>query len=456
MPDRTKLTRAKIAALSPPKRGDRILYDSEFRNLGVRATAHGHKSYVLYRRVGGKPRRLLVTEVSENFTVDEVRTVTKWMSDGIDAGEPPADARRAALLAHELHKNPAHAMPEEVARRVAGLVVEAERDGLSDAEARTQALRINEMASEGLTLAEARRRLASEQEHTSRETMDAVFLRYMEQHAKPKKRTWRDDQRLYDYNLRKKYGHLAFDDIDVDLIRTIHGKVGQRSHVQANRVLAVLSRMFTFQRGKNAANPCRGIDRYPEIVRHRRLTAQELPRFIAAISQYEAETGDNTGADILRTLLLTGQRKGNVLAMRWAELDLDSASWTIPASLFKNKQPHTAALPADLITILQKRQQRYGRHKYVFPGRHGKNHRNDAWLTWIEVLKIAEIDRTTIRLHDIRATFATLMAENGETLEAIARQMGHRSYATTRRYMRMSQESVRSAVERTATAIRSM
>ncbi len=143
MPDRTKLTRAKIASLATPKRGDRILYDSEVRKLGVRVTARGHKSYVLYRRVGGKPRRLLVAEVSENFTVDEVRAVTRWMSDGIDAGEPPADARRAALLAHELHKSPAHAMPEDVARRVAGLVVEAERDGLSEADARAQALRIN-------------------------------------------------------------------------------------------------------------------------------------------------------------------------------------------------------------------------------------------------------------------------------------------------------------------------
>jgi len=457
-PQRVELTRARINAIDLPPRGDRIVYDTKLPKLGVRATAKGHKSYVLYRRVHGKPRRLLVVPVSDDYTVEEVRAVARWMGEGIDSGREPAAARRAALLAHDLHRRPEHAMPEEQARRLARLIVEAEGEGLSEPEARAHAGRIiRMMAEDGLTVAEARQRIAEQQRErerlASRETLDEVFARYMEQHAKPKKRSWRDDQRLYDYNVRDVLGQTAFDDLDVATIRALHAKVGQRAPIQANRTLAVLSRVFTFHCGKNAANPCRGIERFSEVARNRRLTSHELPRFIAAIDQFEQETGNDTGADILRTLLLTGQRLSNVLAMRWAELDLDAGTWTIPASHFKNKQPHTAALPQALVTILLRRKLRYGRHKYVFPGNGGRAHRTDSYKAWQRVLTIAGIDAKNIRLHDLRATFATLMAENGETLEAIARQMGHRSYATTKRYMRLSQASVKSAVERTASVM---
>lgn len=454
-PQRVELTRARVNAIEPPPRGDRIVYDTKLPKLGVRTTAKGHKSYVLYRRVHGKPRRLLVAPVSDDYTVEEVRTLARWMGEGIDAGREPAAARRAAILAHDLHRQPEHALPEEQARRLAGLIVEAEAAGMAEPEARAHADRIMRLvAEEGLTVAEAKRRLAEEQRERERlarrETLDEVFARYMEQHAKPKKRSWRDDQRLYDYNVRDKLGQTAFDDLDVETIRALHAKIGQRAPVQANRTLAVLSKVFTFHRGRNAANPCRGIERFPEVARNRRLTSHELPRFVAAIDQYERETANDTGADILRTLLLSGQRLGNVLAMRWAELDLDAGAWTIPASHFKNKQPHTAALPQALVTILLRRKLRYGRHEHVFPGNGGRAHRTDVYKAWRRVLTIAGIDPKGIRPHDLRATFATLMAENGETLEAIARQMGHRSYATTRRYMRLSQESVKLAVERTA------
>ena len=257
-PKRVELTRAKIAAIKPPQRGDRIVYDTKYPSLGVRVTSYGHKSYVLYRRVGGKPRRLLVVKVSNDHTVEEVRAIARWMGDGIDSGLAPAAARRVVTLAHDLHKRPEHAMPEVDARRVAGLVVEAEQDGIAEGEARTWALRINAMVADGLTVTEAKRRLAEERGRANRETLDAVFARYMEQHARPKKRSWRDDQRLYDRNLQEVLGHVVFEDIDVDMVRTMHRRVGQRAPVQANRTLALLSRVFSYPPGQGRGEPVPG------------------------------------------------------------------------------------------------------------------------------------------------------------------------------------------------------
>jgi integrase len=376
--DRIKLTWSRVNAITPPKHGDRLVYDTVEPKLCVRVTNTGKRSYYLYRRIHGKVRKLRIDAV-ENITVEQARRVVQQMNGRIAEGKTPREERRMA-------------------------------DG---------------------TLAE-------------------VFAEYMEQHSKPKKRSWRDDQGLYNRYLKKPFGHLPLDALDVERIRALHADVGRRAPVGANRMLALLSKVFTFTRGRNAINPCRDVERFAESERKRRMTTGELPRFFTALDKYEAETGDDTGADLLRTLLLSGQRRDNVRKMRWLELDLEARTWTIPGTNFKNKQPHVAALPESLVAIFLLRKARYGNKQYVFPGKGGRGYRVDLYKAWYKVLEHAGIDKSTIRIHDLRATLATMMAENGETLEAIARQMGHRSYQTTRRYMRLGQEAVRSAVDRTA------
>lgn len=294
-----------------------------------------------------------------------------------------------------------------------------------------------------------------EERRISDGTLAEVFAEYMEQHSKPKKRSWRDDQGLYNRYLKKPFGHLPLEALDLERIRSLHIEVGRRAPVGANRMLALLSKVFTFTRGRNAINPCRDVERFTECERKRRMTTGELPRFFAALDKYEAESADDTGADMLRTLLLSGQRRDNVRTMRWSELDLEARTWTIPGTSFKNKQPHVASLPESLVAIFRIRKARYGHKQYVFPGKGGRGFRENPYWAWHKVLSHAGIDKSTIRLHDLRATLATMMAENGETLEAIARQMGHRSYQTTRRYMRLGQEAVRSAVDRTESVMRS-
>lgn len=435
MPERTKLTRPKVAALAPPERGDRIVYDADERNLGVRVTSRGHKTFVLYRRVGGKPTKLLVAEV-DDLTVEEARRVARSMSEAIDDGHPPALARRFAhLLRGLLEEGRSH----EDARRVALLAAEREASGATAEEARAYAVRVSGLVAGGRKLDEARREVEGS------ETLRAVFARYLEEHAKLKKRSWRDDEGLFKRYMQP-IADLPLDAITVERVRGLHSEVGKRAPGGANRMRSLLSKVFSFARGRNAPNPCRDVQPFPETERTRRLTPNELRRFLVALDAHH----DTDPADVLRVLLWTGQRKGNVLAMRWADIDLDSGTWTIPGEFFKNKQPHTASLPGVVVTLLRKRQRR---GEYVFRGRGGKGHREDVERPWRAILAAAGIDKSTIRLHDLRATFGTLMAENGETLEAIARQMGHRSLATTKRYMRLDQSAVKSAVSRTAAAI---
>jgi integrase len=79
-----------------------------------------------------------------------------------------------------------------------------------------------------------------------------------------------------------------------------------------------------------------GYERNPEIKRKRYLSGDELKRLTEALAKHP----DQTVADIFRLLLLTGARRGEVLGMRWADLDLAAGKWVKPGSTTKQKTEH--------------------------------------------------------------------------------------------------------------------
>ena len=97
--------------------------------------------------------------------------------------------------------------------------------------------------------------------------------------------------------------------------------------------------MFNF--GRIAPNPAGGkaVDFYPERSRDRFLQPAEIPRFFKSLEQEPNETL----RDFFYACLYTGQRRTNAATMRWDELDLDRAVWTIPGAKTKNGEPHHAS-----------------------------------------------------------------------------------------------------------------
>ena len=77
-------------------------------------------------------------------------------------------------------------------------------------------------------------------------------------------------------------------------------------------------------------------------------------------------------ADFLRLALLTGARKSSILRMRFADVDLARAVWTIPANDSKNKSPVHVPLVPEAIEVIRSRRFAAGGREFVFPGRHGK------------------------------------------------------------------------------------
>ena len=98
-----------------------------------------------------------------------------------------------------------------------------------------------------------------------------------------------------------------------------HRRISARAPTHANRALALLSRMFSLaiRWGMRADNPCRGIERNQEQKRRRYLSADELARLTTALDDLR----DQGAANVVRMLLLTGARRGELLAARWADID---------------------------------------------------------------------------------------------------------------------------------------
>jgi integrase len=244
--------------------------------------------------------------------------------------------------------------------------------------------------------------------------------------------------------------HVKVDALTYSDAAALHRKVTKESGpYAANRAVATLSRMMSLavRWGWRADNPVRGIERNTEEKRERFLSGAELARLMAVLADYR----DRQAADIVRLLLLTGARKGEVLAMRWEHLDMQSGAWSKPAAATKQGKPHRVPISAPARLILAGlRDAAAGSEGFVFPGARG-GHREDIKSAWPAICKAAGI--ADCRIHDLRHTYASILASAGLSLPVIGGLLGHTQPATTARYAHLLDDPLRAATERAAAAI---
>lgn len=237
---------------------------------------------------------------------------------------------------------------------------------------------------------------------------------------------------------RRKVQDVRREDVD-DLHRWVTAE--RRTPVRANRTVEVLRRMFNLaiRWSWRPDNPAIGIQRNPEEKRHRYLTPDEIGRLMAALDGHP----EQASANALRLLLLTGARRGEVLAATWAMFDLDAGVWTKPAAFTKQRRLHRVPLSSPALSVLRTlRAQADG--DYVFPGAAG-GPLLDVKRTWAAVCKSAGI--TDCRIHDLRHAFASILASSGASLPVIGRMLGHTQASTTSRYAHLFDEPLRAAAE---------
>lgn len=360
------LTDRKVAT-SKPKRDLYILWDSKTPGFGVRVSPKGKKTWFVMYRLAGVRRRLKLGRYPE-VSLEKARKKAK------DALGVVSDTQDPVLLKK------------------------------------------------------------AEEAELKRERLEAkTFAQLAQQYvewAKNNKRekTWKEYERIIDKHLNPEFGKIDGRQLDPSHVRGFLRHLASGTPVLANRTRATMGAIFKWAIRENVVapenNPVAGIS-HPggsETPKDRTLSDDELKSIWGALEDEISHV-----KDVLRLILLTGQRPGEVMGMRWDEIDFGEALWELPGTRTKNGKAHVVPLNAPAVRILERqrdallkqRRKRQNRgdelpeSPFVFPNRRlAKQDQAPVKMLRKMVDRIVEgLGISRFAPHDLRRTCATRLGK---------------------------------------------
>lgn len=231
-------------------------------------------------------------------------------------------------------------------------------------------------------------------------------------------------------------------------IKAIHAKVTKKSPAQADRVVSMISGVFTYmldQEKISGANPAARIQKNPSVQRDRFVQADEMPRLFEAL----ANVPSDAMRDFFLLALLTGARRANVSEMQWADINFINGVWHLAKT--KNGTPQNVTLSPEAITILKARSEAVSSSPFVFPGEGKTGHVVEPKKAWATLLKHANIEN--LRIHDLRRTLGSWQARTGASLTIIGKSLNHKTHQATAIYARLDLDPVRQSVNTATSAM---
>jgi integrase len=257
-------------------------------------------------------------------------------------------------------------------------------------------------------------------------TFPDLAATYVERYAKRRNKSWAQSDYLVRRYLLPRWGKLQASTITRADVRTLLAKIDE-APILANQVLAAASAIFSWAVKQEivAANPCRGIERNETKSRERVLSDSEVPKFWRAF--------DDAGLVIssaLKMILLTGQRPGEVAAMRHEHLV--DGWWQMPGEPVpalgwpgtKNGESHRIWLPAPVRALLAELTDDGETTGFVFPAARG---RRGIWgldAAMREACKKLKVERATP--HDLRRTHGSTITALGFGRDCMNRIQNHK------------------------------
>lgn len=368
-----RLTSANVSRLTLPEgKMDHVVFDDGLPGFGVRLRAGGKRVWIAQYRVGKKQRRVTIGSL-DKISADVARTRAKEILANVQLGNDPQSEKAA---------------------------------GRSRAE-----ITLGKIADDYLVgPAKARLRPRSFEE----------VARHLTAHWKP----------LRDIPLHK---------IErADVAARLKAIAANSGPFAANRARSTLSALFgwAMREGLVDANPVLLTNKATaEVSRDRVLTDAELALVWHAC-------GEDDYGRIVRLLILTGQRREEIGGMRWSEIDTAKALWSLPRERTKNGLPHDVPLSRaalDIIEAVPRRDERdllFGSGEGPFSGWSAAKSRLDGRIATALEREAADTGKASgpipgWRVHDIRRTVATRLADIGvqpHIVEAVLNHVsGHRA-----------------------------
>jgi len=195
-------------------------------------------------------------------------------------------------------------------------------------------------------------------------TIEYLANEYLEKHAKKKKKSWREDERILNKDVLPAWGKIKAVDIKRRDIALLLEKVSDRNApIMANRLYALLKTLFNFAIDEEILeeSPCSTISRpHDEIPRDRALSHDEIRTFWNNLNKPEIIMSSDIKT-ALKLILVTGQRPGEVIGMHSSEIK--GRWWTIPRTRTKNNRKHAVYLTDLALNLIGDIKGR----SYIFP-----------------------------------------------------------------------------------------
>ena len=245
---------------------------------------------------------------------------------------------------------------------------------------------------------------------------------------------------------KKETGHLLLSDFKVPLINACKDKLLNeetcrhklRNPATVNRYLASISKALSVALKEwewLEENPMHKIEKEKETHgRERFLSREEKKKQLATCKQ----ANHSYLYPIVAIALTTGMRKGEILGLRWKDIDFEMKKIILQKT--KNGDRRVIPLIPQLEEILDSlHSDSFSAEQYIFSVK-------DIRHAFKKVLEVAGIEGFVF--HDLRHTAASYLAMDGATQGELMEILGHRSPHMTRRYAHYSQKHIKNILEK--------
>lgn len=372
---------------------DTFVWDTDLAGFGLRMTKNGKKSFVMKYRYGSgrsaPTRRMTIGSYGSPWTVDMARKRAREILSEAALGGDPAKQKQSQMTIPTM----------------AALCDDYLENGSGHKKAST---------------------LATDKGR-------------IEQHIKPLLGHVRIDQ-LTIAQVKKFYEDLA----KGKTAKTVKTKKFGLARVTggegtARRTVGLLGGILAYaiEREWISQNVVHRIKRRPDRKVERFLNEEEVGRLVQAVEKAEGVGANYKGIAIIRLLLITGARKGEIEALKWKEVDFDRGMLRLDDT--KSGASLRPLAPA-AINIL-KTLPHHAESPYVFPADRSQGYFVGTPKIWRQIREAADL--CDVRLHDLRHSLASFAVSSGASLPMIGKLLGHKDLQSTQRYAHLHDEPMR-------------
>ena len=268
--------------------------------------------------------------------------------------------------------------------------------------------------------------------------------RYLD-YCRPRKKSWKDDLKLYNRRLAAAFGPLMLEDITLESVERFLGELTEeglapssvRHHGQLMKRCLTLATNWKLI----DSNPLADLKlQQVNDAREYFLSPEELQRLLHVLDTDEARIPCLAA----KALLFTGCRVGEMLKCRWQDLDLESDSPTLKIlqENSKNGRARYVPLSATVLEVINQLPSK-GTSEHLFTNSRNGERLQSIDKAWQRLRKEAGLPQ--LRLHDLRHNFASMLVNSGESLYTVQTILGHQDPALTARYSHLSGTALQDA-----------